>query len=101
VPGRVVQKGLARPPYHSAYSQIELSISSSARQAFRAGAGCFIGAQREDPALEKFRDNMRKRYGEWLAREQGLINREHVVDPDTIHKARPDLGVGIVKTIKK
>lgn len=68
-----------------------------------AGAGWFIGAQREpkDPALETFRDNMRKRYGEWLAREQGLINREHLVDPDAIHKARPKLGVEVVKTIKK
>ncbi len=62
-----------------------------------------IGAQREpkDPALETFRENMRKRYGEWLAREQGLINREHLVDPDAIHKARPKLGVEVVKTIKK
>jgi hypothetical protein len=69
----------------------------------QAGAGWFIGAQREpkDPALEAFRDNMRKRYGDWLAKEQGLINREHLVDPDTLNKARPKLGVEIVKTIKK
>lgn len=44
---------------------------------------------------------MRKRYGEWLAKEQGLINREHLVDPDTIHKARPKVGVEVVKTVKK
>ena len=44
---------------------------------------------------------MRKRYGEWLAKEQGLINREHLLDPDTINKARPKLGVEIVKTIQK
>lgn len=68
-----------------------------------AGAGWFVGAQREpkDPALEFFRDNMRKRYGEWLAKEQGLINREHLLDPETINKARPNLGVEVVKTIKK
>jgi hypothetical protein len=68
-----------------------------------AGAGWFIGAQREpkDPALESFRENMRKRYGEWLAKEQGLINREHLLDPDSINKARAKLGVEVVKTIKK
>jgi hypothetical protein len=67
------------------------------------GAGWFIGAQREtkDPALETFRANMRKCYGKWLAREQGLIHREHMVDPDTINKARPKFGIEVVKTIKK
>jgi hypothetical protein len=67
------------------------------------GAGWFIGAQREpkDPALETFRANMRKRYGEWLAREQGLIPREHMVDPHTINKARPRFGIEVVKTVKK
>jgi hypothetical protein len=67
------------------------------------GAGWSIGAQREpkDPVLESFRANMRKRYGEWLAKEQGLIHREHMVDPDAIHKARPKFGVEVVKTIKK
>lgn len=66
------------------------------------GAGWFIGAQREpkDPALEAFRVNMRKRYGEWLAKEQGLIHREHLVEPDTLHKARPKCGVEVVRTIK-
>jgi hypothetical protein len=68
-----------------------------------AGAGWFMGAQCEarDPALETFRGNIRTCYGEWLAKEQGLINREHLVDPDTIHKARPKLGIEVVKTIKK
>jgi hypothetical protein len=67
------------------------------------GAGWFIGAQREpkDPVLETFRANMRQRYGEWLAKEQGLIHREHMVDPEVIHKARPKFGVEVVKTIKK
>ena len=67
------------------------------------GAGWFIGAQREpkDPALETFRNEMRRRYGEWLAKEQGLVVREHLVDPDTIHKARPKLGVEVVKTVKR
>jgi len=57
-----------------------------------AGAGWFIGAQREpkNPALEVFRDNMRKHYEQWLAQEQGLVNREHVLDPETVRKSRPN-----------
>jgi hypothetical protein len=67
------------------------------------GAGWFIGAQREpkDPALESFRENMRKRYGEWLATEQGLIHREHLVNPNALHTERPKFGIEVVKTIKK
>ena len=59
-----------------------------------------LGGERIPP-LESFRENMRKRYGEWLAKEQGLINREHLLDPDSINKARAKLGVEVVKTIKK
>ena len=36
-----------------------------------------------------------------LAKEQGLIHREHMVDPDTIHEARPKIGVEVLKTLKK
>jgi hypothetical protein len=67
------------------------------------GAGWFMGGQRDpkNQALEAFRANMRKRYGEWLAREQGLIHREHMVDPDAIHKARPRFGIEVVRTVRK